>query len=224
MFDVVFPPAVQDCALFLFDNQKDLAMTFCRVQEYYESDKEELKDNAVTFEEFIDIMMAKDGTFDYCNVWAGFNFPGEVYKKWKSELHLSGDRFTYREGLLDEALYNNDILDKKRFYVIGALKKDKVTINHELSHALYTLNSDYANEMNGLVADFIDNCSSEHKKTVKFLKESLYADDVIIDEIQAYLSTSTKSELVDDFQLNYTKIYPFIKKFRKVLRKYNNLA
>jgi hypothetical protein len=49
-----------------------------------------------------------------------------------------------------------------------------------------------------------------------------YNENVLADEIQAYLSTSKKSELVEDFKLDYDTLSPLIKQFRKVLRKYNS--
>jgi len=51
-----------------------------------------------------------------------------------------------------------------------------------------------------------------------------YGQNVINDEIQAYMSTSNKKELVNDFKLDFDKITPIRKKYRKLLLKYNTSA
>jgi hypothetical protein len=56
---------------------------------------------------------------------------------------------------------------------------------------------------------------------VKKLKKMGYGDNVIKDEVQAYMSTSKKKELVETFGLDYNTILPMIRKYRKVLRWYN---
>jgi hypothetical protein len=44
---------------------------------------------------------------------------------------------------------------------------------------------------------------------------------VLKDEVQAYMSTSKKKELVETFGLDYDTILPTIREYRKVLRQYN---
>ena len=215
MFEVIQP--VPRCFLFLFDKQKDLSLTFCRVQEYYESPKDELKDKFFTLNEFIDASMDDDGFIDYFNFWSGFNIPGNVYLKW---IKLNNDK---DENLSKHEfnLYIKTPDDGRDFYIIGALKKDKKTINHEIAHALYHLNLDYKSDMFSLTEDFAKNNKKEFDRFVKELKNLGYCDSVTYDEIQAYMSTSPKKELVEDFKINCDNLDSLIKKYKKVLRKYN---
>jgi hypothetical protein len=216
MFEFLQP--VPNCLLFLFDKQKDLALTFCRVQEYYESDNSNLKGQYFTFDEFINEMMDDIGNINYFNFWSGFNIPGEIFQNWKN---LIGDEpLTNQEiDLLTEIQFSK--INKDRFYIIGALKKDKNVINHEIAHALYYLNQDYKNEMVLLNTEFNQNYKKHYNSLLKELKKLQYCDEVLQDEVQAYMSSSIKNELVNDFRMDYETLLPIIKKYRKVLRKYN---
>ena len=68
---------------------------------------------------------------------------------------------------------------------------------------------------------FLKENKKEFNKFVKELKKLGYCEYVTNDEIQAYMASSTKNELVDDFKLNYDDLNTLIKKYNKVLRKYN---
>jgi len=48
-----------------------------------------------------------------------------------------------------------------------------------------------------------------------------YGVNVVRDEVQAYMSTSLKKELVTRFGLDYDTILPMVKQYRKVLSRYN---
>jgi hypothetical protein len=212
MFKILQP--VPNCYLFLCDNNKELALTFCRVQEYYESDLPELKDKHFTFEQFIDSQMDQNGNVDYFSYWDGFNVPSNVLNSW-----LGG--ITSLTKWEDKLIAQLPVFSDKPFYVIGALEKDKTTINHEIAHALYNLDSTYNAKMVKLTVDFMDNHKKDSAKLIKILKILGYGENVILDEIQAYLSTDPKKNLVEDFELDYDTLKPLIQQYRKVLREYN---
>jgi len=209
---------IPNCLLLSFDKQKHLALTFCRVQEFYESPKKELNGKYFSFDEFVDIIMDDEGYIDYFNFWAGFNIPGNVFEKWKE---IIGDKplSDYECDLWSIINFSN--IDKNNYYIIGALKKDKDVIEHEIAHALYYMNADYKSEMDMLTESFLKENKKEFNKFVKELKKLGYCEYVTNDEIQAYMASSTKNELVDDFKLNYDDLNTLIKKYNKVLRKYN---
>lgn len=213
MFRVIQP--VPDCHMFLFDNNKELALTFCRVQEYYESDLDSLRGKHFTIEEFIDASMDDKGNLDYFSYWDGFNFPGHVFHAWKEGIN---DLTKWEKYLIDNLPSTNE----KPFYVIGALEKEKVTINHEIAHALFTLNEEFSKEMLALNIQFINEHKKEAKKLLQIFKILGYGENVFADEIQAYLSTDTKKDLVENFELDYDTLKPLITQYRKVLRKYNS--
>lgn len=209
---------IPNCLLLSFDKQKHLALTFCRVQEFYESPKKELNGKYFSFNEFVDIIMDDEGYIDYFNFWTGFNIPGNVFEKWKE---IIGDKplSDYECDLWSIINFSN--IDKNNYYIIGALKKDKDVIKHEIAHALYYMNADYKSEMDMLTESFLKENKKEFNKFVKELKKLGYCEYVTNDEIQAYMASSTKNELVDDFKLNYDDLNTLIKKYNKVLRKYN---
>jgi hypothetical protein len=67
-------------------DQYDLAMTFCRLQEYYESPFKQVRGKTFTMTEFQRMYAKKfgDGVFTYPVDWAGFNVSGEVVDEFMS--------------------------------------------------------------------------------------------------------------------------------------------
>jgi hypothetical protein len=217
MFKVTNP--IKNCILLEFKKQKDLALSFCRVQEYYESDKVELKGQFFTFEQFIYSQMNDDGKIDYFDFWEGFNIPGEVWDTWLTGITQCGHLTYYEHELNNTIMLNSE--DSSKCYIIGAIEGDRITINHEIAHALYHTNLNYREKIDILLKEFSEKQKNEYKKLKDVLREMRYGENVIDDEIHAYLTTSRKRELVEDFELDYKKIEFFVKKMKKVLQEYN---
>ena len=127
---------------------------------------------------------------------------------------------TYWENALAYAVHSKLDLEKP-FYIIGGVKGDIEVIDHEIAHALYYMNPEYKDMMDTANYQFYKNLRGEYSKMVKALKKMGYGDNVIKDEVQAYMSTSGKKELVEKFGLDFTKIQGFRKLYRKVLSRYN---
>ena len=207
---------IKNCLLLEFNTQKDLALAFCRVEEYYEGNPK-VNGKYLSFVDFIDAFMTDDGKLDYFHFWTGFNIPGNIYMEWAKQ--NSSDRTKWEIALAQAISSKLDL--SKPFYVIGGKKGDMEVIDHEIAHALYYMNKDFWTEMNILTSKFGCSSPKEYKKMVTGLKKMGYGENVIRDEIQAYLSTSKKKELVDRFKLDYDTSLPWIRQFRKVLLKYN---
>jgi hypothetical protein len=208
---------IKNCLLFEFDNQKELALSFCRVEEYYEG-KPSVNGKYLTLEDFLDAFMDKDGNITYFNYWSGFNIPGNIFKKWWDEPYAS-EKTKWETKLADEVSRKLDL--EKPFYIIGGLKGDMNVIDHEIAHALYYMNESYKVEMEDLNYHFFKTHRMQYSKMVKKLKKMGYGENVIRDEIQAYMSTSYKKELVETFGLDYSTILPMVKQYRKVLSRHN---
>ena len=207
---------IKNCLLLEFNTQKDLALAFCRVEEYYEG-QPQLNRKYTSFVDFIDFFMKDDGSINYFNYWSGFNIPGDVFKEWfQKEM---SDKTYWELALADEVEKKLDLTEP--FYVIGGKKGDMNVIDHEIAHALYYMSESYKGEMESLNYDFFKNHRMQYSKMVKKLKKMGYGENVIKDEVQAYMSTSKKSELVEDFGLDYNTIKPMITQYRKVLSWYN---
>jgi len=208
--------------LFTYDNQYDLCMSFVRMQEYYESP--EFKGKYFTLEEFMDWwsngMSRTRGSFDYPSRWNGFNLPGNVILNWlficdEDVLRLKEYKMMCRlakkfkidvEGVTNGTGFYMCLKDKlDGVYVIGCHKKDPdklETVDHELAHALYTLNGDYKKKCKKLLrslkkGDFI------YKKAYEDILDKGYDKSVIDDELQAYFSTGDEYGILQQFGDNF---------------------
>src|SRR5690242_20121476 len=109
-----------------FETQYELAATFLRVQEYYESPR--FSGRVFSLEQYMDWYVAQFGAFTYYQDWAGFNVPSTALQP-------------FYEGKFDPLLEKEKRLLRLfkrlrgRFYVIGVY--DSGDLTHELAHALY---------------------------------------------------------------------------------------
>lgn len=169
-----------------FLTQYELTSTYMRVQEYYESNIQGIRGTFFTLEEFMDAYAKFKGNFTYCIDWSGFNVPGKVAKEFftKADLLEKEKKFWKRIG----KRVNID----KPFYLIGThgVKADLDDVRHEIAHGLYYLNEDYRHDMHALVGGYEDIV-----RLKKLLLEMGYCNEVIEDEVQAYLATNTKKTL-----------------------------
>ena len=89
----------------------------------------------------------------------------------------------------------------------GGDAKRKLTIDHELAHAMFRLNPKYKKSCDRLLTKM------GHTKDGRLIRElagnSLvkrgYSPEVIDDELQAYFSTEDKFGKMDDFASNFKK-------------------
>ena len=100
----------------------------------------------------------------------------------------------------------------EKFYIIGTY--DDITVDHEVAHGFYYLNNEYKKEMDDLISSY-----KHRRKIQNCLREMGYCEDVINDEIQAYLSTSTKKQLIKCIGCKEDIVVP--KTFKKVFKKYS---
>ena len=103
------------------------------------------------------------------------------------------------------------------------LEDDEGTFDHELAHALYYLNEDFKFEMLEILNDYNKN----HHQEFLWLQDTLFDDfeydyNVLYDETVAWLATSNKRTIVCDLKCDWISVEPYVKRFKKVLRKYNN--
>jgi hypothetical protein len=177
----------------------DLAMTFCRLQEYYESPFKQIRNKAFTMTEFQRLYAKEfgDGIFSYPIDWAGFNVPGDVFDKFIQE---NFEDWGSEYDFVTEDIYAKIKDDNNsRDYLIAAGPKDIDTINHEICHALYYLDSEYKQNVNSIISE-LNVSLFEHFKTQ--LLEKGYSKNVIVDEINAYLCFDGEKIITDDIKMN----------------------
>lgn len=187
------------------DSQAELGLTFMRFQEHYESPNPDFKNKIFTSGQLKAWYSSTYGGDTYHHDWQGFNFPSSVLVPFKQGLF---DPLTPEEQeLLSFFRYRHD-----KFYIIGA--NDKAVLRHELAHALYSNDIQYAKKINELCTKF----KKALTKTRKYILDKGYHEDVLNDEIQAYVTDND-----DEFIIKNTSPI-IIKNINKIYQKHNNLG
>lgn len=197
--------------IFSFSTRYRLASAFMRLQEFYESPYSRIRNHRFTHEEYMDAYADEnDGIMSYFDDWQGFNIPGEAVDAfmekfdeaslWFKELRLIREikRATQRLGM---------------YYVIGITQGDKRTLLHELAHAFFYLDVNYRDRMMNAYYRW-EQKSRDAAKIHKLICEDKYDKSVAMDEIQAYLATSSRTYLRDS--LGYAGQIPGV--FKKIFQ------
>lgn len=154
------------------DSDQELAESFLRFQEHYESPF--WADKIFTIGQYKKWYSEKYGADTYTRDWSGFNFPSKVLVPFKEGLF---DPLTKNEKIiLNFFKYRND-----NFYIIGSNSND--VLKHELCHALYYTNENYKKNINNLI---LKN-KNKLNKALNYLIKIGYHKKVIFDELQAYV-------------------------------------
>jgi hypothetical protein len=202
--------------LITMDNSYDLAMTFCRAQEFYESPYKEIRGKNFNMVEFqrLYTMRRGESCFTYPQDWCGFNIPSNViYNLYYSNNIKDLNQYDAVFHNILEKIGTSGHDNQYRYYLIGAGTGDERTKNHEVAHAFYYLHPPYKREMNKAIKQINKHL---YNKITNFLLNTGYTKKVIDDEIQAYFATGD-SYLRD----NGIKIPQNItKKFKKVFEEY----
>src|SRR5262245_50482613 len=159
-----------------FRTQYELAATFLRFQEFHESRR--FRDRVFSLEEFMDWYAGKHGSFTYYEDWSGFNVPSQVLKP-------------FRDGKFDPLLEKEkrflDLFAKTRgdFYIIGVARsgeeQNSAVMSHELAHALFHTNQRYRTEVSATLRQY------DTRRVKRILASLGYCDQVLVDEVHAYL-------------------------------------
>lgn len=195
----------------IYPDQYSLTSSLMRVQEFYESPIHALRDKKFNFEECFDAFNKKHTGENYFTKWNGFNIPGTTVRKFMREF----DGFWEKElEWMNFVIYWSG---RKKFYLIGTHTGDKEhgrVMDHELAHAFYYLNKDYKIEMDELYKTWDAN---DIKKVHKVFKTDGYSRAVYKDELQAYYSTSSITEL-KKWKMPLDK--SLLLKYRAILKRY----
>lgn len=198
---------VQDKIYAVIVNDKyDLAMLFCRVQEFYESPNRKIRNKKFSIWDY-QRWYSKNyfGCFSYPKDWSGFNLPVKIalncYKKNKLESPY--------DNLFTSILKKVD----KNGYLIGIDKIGTSIYFHELCHGLYYTNFRYKNEMDSLTESLSKNTRN---KFANNLVSKGYCKNVIDDEIQAYSATECNSAI----SKGITNIKKIHKQYKNVLESF----
>jgi hypothetical protein len=157
-----------------FESQHELASTFLRFQEHYESSR--FRNRVFSLEQYMDWYAATFGAFTYFEDWSGFNVPSTAFEPF------------YR-GQFDPLLRKEERLlrrfrnERAPYYVIGIASD--ADLRHELAHALFFTYPDYKAAV----------LAAMHGYDTASLKKRLaamgYHRQVLTDEVHAYLVGAT---------------------------------
>jgi len=199
-----------------FDKQYDLAMTFVRYQEFYESESSAFQGEYFKLDNFIRWYSLKHGkgSFTYPKDFNGFNLPGRLIGDIaRTLLESKYDHCTMYDLIMFKIV--NEIKCQTGdwdFYLIGVCKKgDKTTHKHEIVHGLYYLNSDYSDNVLRLIYSLP---KQVRKIMYKALKNAGYGYNVYNDEINAYMVTGLRNEM------NYKCIKACRKQFKDLFKEH----
>lgn len=180
------------------------AMTFLRVQEFYESPNPKFRGKDFNIWDYFEwYSSSKDGAFTYPKDWGGFNIPlpvawecyegnEKVSKKkyngvrslpdtWKSKWDQSMSDIIWT---INTRMFNKRSKRDNNAYIIGSSELGSETFKHEVCHGLYYVNIEYRELANSLLKTI----EKSHFETFsKNLLEMGYTKSVLKDEIQAYL-------------------------------------
>jgi hypothetical protein len=194
----------------------DRAMTFCRVQEYYESPNKKFRGKEFDIWEYMKWYSKAYGKgFSYAKDWSGFNLPYDVARKCLEEITSDSpydDHMWYILNRVENLMTNL----KAKAYIIGTGDDTGTTFDHELCHGFWYTNKTYKRNAEALVRALP---KKHYDKIKKELLSMGYTDKVINDEVQAYMGTGLYTSFASPAIEKYRQ--PFIDNFN-AFKNYGN--
>jgi len=159
----------------------------------------------------MDLYAKEFGNFTYFSDWNGFNVPGSTIRKFFKLFCNVKSRHSHQYLIVKEKRLLRLLLplvqSDANFYVIAT--HDDMSLQHEIAHGFWYLNDKYQKEMKNLLSKY------EYVEEFKeFLKRMGYGDNVLDDEVQAYLISCTKTYLKERFKFKQTWKMPI--EFKRV--------
>jgi len=182
-----------------FQTQYELASTFLRFQEHYESSR--FRNRVFTLEQYMDWYAATFGAFTYFQDWSGFNVPSTAFE-------------SFYRGLFDPLLRKEERLlrrfrnERAPYYVIGIASDDD--LRHELAHALFFTRPTYKAAVVAAMRGY-DTASLK-----KRLASMGYHRQVLTDEVHAYLVAPAGS-----LGRGVRRLAPLQKELRAIFRRHS---
>lgn len=186
-----------------------------RPQEFYESSFEEIISKQFKVSNFVDIYKQHYGKkeFTYGSDWSGFNIPSSILED--CMFNIPEDEINNWDKLMLSII--NIIKEKEgdhNYYLLGVDELSNRLLEHEFAHAMYFTLPEYKDEMSKMN----DECDPNVKDMMyKCITEYGYADHVLPDELQAYMSTGLGSKMEE---MNIPDIEIWQQRYRNIFDNY----
>lgn len=191
------------------------ALMFMRPQEFYESSFEEIISKQFKVSNFVDIYKQHYGKkeFTYGSDWSGFNIPSTILED--CMFNIPEDEINNWDKLMLSII--NIIKEKEgehNYYLLGVDELSNRLLEHEFAHAMYFTLPEYKDEMSKMN----DDCDPNVRDMMyKCITEYGYADHVLPDELQAYMSTGLGSKMEE---MNIPDIEIWQQRYRNIFDNY----
>jgi hypothetical protein len=188
--------------LLRFETQYELAATFLRVQEHYESSR--FSGRLFSLEQFMDWYASAFGKFTYFEDWTGFNVPSTALEPFYA------GRF---DPLLQKETRLLRLFERERrpYYVIGVTSDcSRRDLTHEIAHALYFTDPEYRKDVQAAMK------GCDVSVLASRLRAMGYNRRVIRDEVHAYLATGRSN-----LRRSTRSLRALGQDLRKILKRYS---
>jgi hypothetical protein len=183
-----------------------LSRLFWRAQEMFESANPQFRKAVPTlmgYMEWYSANVSDVGAFTYDSDYVGFNLPAKSIARTLSFDIPDLNQYDVTFARIAERV---SALQGGDFYLIGALSGDVARTDHEIAHGMFYLMPKYREASTKLVKAL-----AQREEIASMLRSEGYADEVVIDETQAYLATG----LLADWEHLEPIRHPFMTLFAK---------
>ena len=186
MYPKIFAVVIKDSRL--------RARVFMRYQEFYESDSDSFRGKGFKWKDYTKYYKekTKNDIFTYHEDWAGYNIPCDSIE---SCIKLIPDLNFYDLIMFSIVDTIRTIVGSDNYYLIGVDQSngdDLSLVYHEIAHGLWFSTPSYKNKQMSNIMNMNERVRYSIAKKITGMG---YGENVIDDEIQAYLSTGIGDDM-----------------------------
>ena len=186
MYPKIFAVVIKDSRL--------RARVFMRYQEFYESDSDSFRGKGFKWKDYTKYYKekTKNDIFTYHEDWAGYNIPCDSIE---SCIKLIPDLNFYDLIMFSIVDTIRTIVGSDNYYLIGVDQSngdDLSLVYHEIAHGLWFSTPSYKNKQMSNIMNMNERVRHSIAKKITGMG---YGENVIDDEIQAYLSTGIGDDM-----------------------------